>query len=194
MDAVVAAMVGGALTLAGVLLADVLGRRRDDRGQRRADDAAAAARVRERVLLELEETRTVLAGQLSFLEEFIALRATTAPPDMDRLTHYNINLVGDVDAIRNYGDLVTDLLGQVPVTTGQAMRYLLGRALAPMALDPELMARCARVRSQLLSALDAQERRALRGEPLLELTAEEKASIPGPEAIVAMLRTRLARK
>jgi hypothetical protein len=192
---ILAAAVGSGITLAGIFLASELEARRETRrsAERREDERQA--RIRERRLGDLEETRAVLVAQLSWLERRVVLGdVNTTSPDVDTLTRYNINLVGDAAVIRTYGEVVRDLSSALPMnrldTIGDTLRNALGRTLVELDLDQ--VQRISRVRAELLSALDRQEGHVLRDEPLDKMTEAELTSIAESDAFVEVMRERQA--
>ena len=186
-------VITGLAALAGVWLGAYLeGQRERLRAAARQDDEQRA-RIRDRDLRDLEETRQVLVGLLTWLEKRVVLGQVAAvQPSTDQLTRYNINLVGDAAVIQTYGDLIVELQDALPMTklgaAVEVIRTWLPRSLAEIDLD--LVARIAKMRALLLKTLDAQEERAMRDQPLAKLTPDELASVAIADAMVERIRER----
>jgi len=194
-EVIVVAIVTGLAALGGAWLTDRNARIREEAARIQAGRQAADARVRDALLRDLEETRQVLVGNLAYLEKAVVLgQPETTPNDWSALTRYNINLVGDVEAVRAYDDLTRELAAKLPTTFKSASRAVV-RAALPLKLniDPALIERTTRVRAVLLAALDAQEDRARRDEPLRKLTPDELATIGGVDAMLEVLTERVGR-
>lgn len=197
--AVVVTVLAGGLaiigTIAGQRMADRSARAREAASWDHADRGAAADRVRAALLRDLDETREVLIGNLTYLEQSVVIRMPDVEaPDNSRLTRYNINLVGDVEAVRAYDDLTRELAARLPLTVPDAVGVLVRKHLPRKSeIDPNLIFRTTKVRAIVLAALDQQEKRALRDEPLQVVTADELASIGGADAFLEVLRDRLGR-
>lgn len=175
--------------LGGVGLASWLQSRQEAARVTRENEVARRARIRDWQLEALRETRDVLIGQLTWLEQRVILKNTQAPTfDAASRTRFNINLVGEAGVIQRYTEVLRDLTDRLPMTWGQAARQLLPRSLAD--LDADLLERTTKVRAAVLKALDQQETRALRDEPLNELSAEDLATIAGADAMLDSLRDR----
>jgi hypothetical protein len=119
----------------------------------------AAAQARERLLDAIIQTRRQLAALLADLGAVAAGEGATKPGRYaaDVYPRAKPGLVGDSHALAEYLRVATDLAGLEP---GSGLRASQGRAMAEA--------------EQLIHiALEAQELRALAGEPLRELSAEE---------------------
>ena len=182
-----------ASALLGVWLGALLEARRErQRALTRREDEQRA-RIRRRDLRDLSETRQVLIGQLASLEQFAVLgQVSASQPDTDHLTRYNINLVADATVIEEYATLLADLQDALPLTIMDAVvvkvRRIVPKPLAEIDLD--LVMRISKTRARLLSALDEQEERVMRDEPLAKLTPEEIASIAPAEVMLERMRDR----
>ena len=191
------ALLTGLFALAGALggvgLTSWLQSRQEAARTRRVDEVGRRARVRDWQLDALRETRDVLIGQLTWLEQAVVLNNTQARAfDAASRTRYNINLVGEAPVIQAYTEVLRELTDRLPMTWGQAARRLLPKSLTD--LDPDLLERTTKVLAAVLKALDQQEFRALRDEPLSELSAEDLASIAGADAMLDSLRDRQGRR
>lgn len=132
-------------------------------------------------------------GQLTWLEKRVVLGQVWAvQPETDHLTRYNINLVGDAAVIQAHGDLITELQDALPMTTsGTVLETVRAWFPKPLAqLDLDVVQRISKTRARLLSALDAQEERVMRDQPLTKLTPDELASIAIADAMVERMRER----
>jgi hypothetical protein len=163
----------------------------------RSNRAAAAdrdSRIRTFRLTELEATRRYMVDQLDFSVAFILLRDRDAVgPTRDDGRRSNIYLVGQFDVVKAYTDQLVELMERVTVGILDTMiAYWRPRTLREV--DPEELARSAKIRSDVIAALDAQELRLHRGEDLLKMTDEEITSLPGPQAFVEMMRRRTGRR
>jgi hypothetical protein len=193
-DVVLAAAVGGiAGVLGGVIgmIGSALFAWRQDIGRgRRAAAADQEARIRTVRLEAIEATRRYMVDQLDWGEAFVILRdADARGPSHEDSRRANITLVGRFDIAKAYSDRLVELMEQAPITRLEAIvRYWRPRTLAE--IDPEELTKTAKVRSDVIGALEEQILRLHRGEPLLELSDEELASLPGPQAFVDMLRRR----
>lgn len=186
-------VITGLAALAGVWLGAYLEAQRERLRAAARQDDEQRARIRDRDLRDLEETRQVLVGLLTWLEKRVVLGQVAAvQPSTDQLTRYNINLVGDAAVIQTYGDLIVELQDALPMTKSSAavevIRAWLPRSLAEIDLD--LVARIAKMRALLLKTLDAQEERAMRDQPLAKLTPDELASVAIADAMVERMRER----
>lgn len=161
-----------------------------DEAQRRSADKLADRR-HAWAMTGLAETREVLIAHLSWLERRVLTDPGSPldPLDINQKTRSNIHLVGDVDVIRAYTEVITDLSDRMPMTLGEAARL----KLAPRRLedlDLPMLERTSAVRARLLKALDEQELRVIAGEPVKYLTREELATLAAPTAILDALRER----
>jgi hypothetical protein len=189
----IAASAGLIGALIGVLGSGLIGWRQEIGRRRHEAESGKSERVRAWRLDALRQTRLHIEGQLAWLEAFTILRDRSATwPDDKGATRVNVHLVGDVAVIREYEDLVRDLLARIPMRWREAPRWLVPRTLAQV--DPDDLARVTLVRAHLLSALDAHELRVLRDEPMRELMDAEIGSLQGAEALLGMLRDRIAKR
>lgn len=197
MDSIVAALLGALIAtasgLGGVLLAGHLAEGRDRRQTESRHAEERQARIRDRQLQDLGEARAVLVGQLSWLERRVVLgEVRAASPDIDHLTRYNINLVGDAAVVRSYGEVLRDLIAELPMTVTETltgmMQGVFPKTLAE--LDIPMAQRISKVRAELLAAFDAQEERVLRDEPLARMSEAELVSMAEADALVDLLRER----
>jgi hypothetical protein len=186
-------VITGLAALAGVWLGAHLEAQRERLRAAARQDEGQRARIRDRDLRDLDETRLVLVGLLAWLEKRVVLGQVAAvQPSTDHLTRYNINLVADAAVIQTYGDLIVELQDALPMSkSGAAVEVIRGwlpRSLAEIDLD--LVARIAKTRAVLLKTLDAQEERAMRDQPLAKLTPDELASVAIADAMVERMRER----
>lgn len=185
---------GVAGALGGVLLSDYLAGRRATQERTTSERRDAAGRVREAVLVALSDTREVLMAQLDWLEDAVARRETAQADFFRGRTRFNIYLVGDVETIRHYGELVQELLTKVPLTWFDVVK---GARLPPIvrpSIDPDLIERINRVRVEMLNSLDRQEGRAQNDEPIVRLSAADLEDVPLADALLAQLRRRRREK
>lgn len=138
---------------------------------------AAGTRVREWNIRRVEDTRAQLAaiadGFLALMEKDLDTgKAHFARMNLPLLA--NARLVGDLDALA--------VLARAVVTTASVVEgHPLLRAIRLAVTNPfrdEHRAAMRDARAAILNALERQQERALRDQPLLELTPEEVASIP----------------
>jgi hypothetical protein len=190
---IAATALGSGITLAGIALNGYLESRRASQSAADLRTDEQRARIRARDLRALDETRQVLVAQLSWLERRVVLGDVRATgPDVDALTRFNINLVGDAGVIIRFGEVVTELQGGLPLTTHHAVQDLV-RNLVPKSLadlDAGMIQRTARLRSDLLQALDNQEELVMRDEPMVRLSDENLEAIAPADAMVDALRER----
>lgn len=189
-DVVLAAIVGGAFGAGGAAIGVLVSWRQDVGRRDRAVAAEREARVRNVRLAALEQTRDAMVDQLDWLQAMVVLRDRSAPAAAVG-KRANAHLVGDVEVIREYEDLVRDLSERVPMRWREAMAYWKVRTLAE--IDPDDLARISRIRNRVLEAIEVQEMRVLRDEPIATLTDQEVASLAGAEALLDMLRRRTGR-
>ncbi len=138
---------------------------------------AAATRVREWNIRRVEDTRTQLVaiadGFLALMEKDLATgRAQFAQMNVPLLA--NARLVGDIDALA--------ALARAVVSTASVVEgHRLFRAIRLAVTNPfhdEHRGAMRDARAAVLNALERQQERALRDQPLIELTPDEIASIP----------------
>lgn len=156
MDPVQAALVGLAGVVVGAVLTAGLGEWRSRAAEQRASSRAVGDRVAAWQLGRLRQTRRQLDATIGQLEamtkgdlaEYDRARAVArGNPDG------NLAFVGDVDLIREVHDL-----------------YVFLNQRAGKGLEPDDQIRRIDVAGRAAAALDAQERRVLHGEPLIEVS------------------------
>lgn len=168
--------VSAGIALAGVIvgavLNSVLSERRAVAGETRASSRATEAALSGWRRETLRDTRIGLRRQIAALEAVAlgdletAHRHELAIEELDM----NIALVGDIDAIRGYHELVAEL------------RQRMGRGL-----PAEYAVHAATVLNALAMGLDEQEERLLRGEPLIRVDPAVAPELFAPEAIAERL-------
>lgn len=168
-EAATAAVAG----LLGLLMGGAIGEwratRAEDRVSRRARDSTVIAGTQAR----LRDTRLTITNQLAALEAVSlgdvkeAKRRSLAVDGLDS----DICLAGNAGAVLAYRDLVIEL------------RSRFGRGL-----PPQYAARSAVVLADVISALDEQEERLLRGEQIHRLNREEVPQLFDTSSLVADLR------
>ncbi len=145
-------------------------------GERQRADAAAA-RVREFNVRRIEDTRAQLTAIADAFLAIMDKRMAVAQSRLDEVNTpllANARLVGDRDALAALARAVVEVAAAFPSNW-------LSRAFAMLAKSPftaDHRSAMQDARSGVLNALERQQIRALRDEPLLELTAEEIATIP----------------
>jgi hypothetical protein len=170
--ALIIAAVGAVAGPAGIVIGSYLTERQTDRSEeraeRRARQAAAAAwqqaRIRDTRLGLRRQLAQIEASALGHLED--AARHALAIEDLD----IDITLVGDLDAVRAYRALVVELRGRF------------GKGL-----PPGYPARAAKALGGVLGALDAQEERLLRGDPVIRIRPVDAPEFFSPESLAERL-------
>jgi hypothetical protein len=164
----VASAIVGALVSYGITEPRRRRERREDETRHQAELAAARADVRASEQRELDldaivQTRRQMAAMLADLAAIVAGEGASKPGryGADVYPRANIPLVGDPKAIEAYLNVATDLYQRAP-DSSLTLRDVEAIASAENAIR---------------SALDAQEARVLRGEPLRTMTPEEHASL-----------------
>lgn len=184
-------LVGALLTLAGALFIELFAWRRESSARKHADRGALEERVRAATLRDLGETRKGLVSALDDLQQLVVLRQVPDDDVVVDVTRLNLELVGDVNVIKGYGDLLAELMTELPITPRKVLGYLVPLRLPRF--DSPLIPRILAMRTDVLRALDEQEERAIHGQPLRKLTAEEREQIWTPMAMVAELQRRRGR-
>jgi hypothetical protein len=166
-------LVGGVISLvsasAGALFTDWRIRRAEDRASLRSIEFAVAGWRRG----ILRDTRIALRRQLAQLEAIVLGDVETAERHGLEVEQLDVNaaLVGDAEAIRAYQDVIV------------VLRRRLGRGLPPGYTVPS-----AKAMALVLEALDAQEERLLRGEPLKRVDPAVAPELFAPEGFAARLK------
>jgi hypothetical protein len=159
--------------LAGVVVAEILARSREKAAENRRRTDAVQDRVvswhRETLHLTRGLVRATLAGMEATARADLPA-ILVAQTDMRRFEGGNIRLVGDEQAIRDYQSLIADL------------RQLVGRTI-----PAGYPVRSAKVLGAVLNALDQQEERLLRGEPLHKVDPAVAPDLFGPESLAARM-------
>ncbi len=162
------ALIGGLFLLAGVFVGGWLtehwAAHREKREEDRRNTRAAADRARADHLEMIDQTRREMSAVLTRLIALVAgdRNASSIPVGPHIHPRFNPNLVHDVDVVRLYTALATDFVKRQP-----------GSGVKPADLD-----RVATVQTAIGRILDAQRRRALADEPLLEVDQAELRKHP----------------
>ena len=138
---------------------------------------AATARVRDFNIRRIEDTRAQLTAIPDAFLALMDMRVAVAQAKFNEVNApllANARLVGDREALAALARAVVDTAASLP--TNWITRTFAMLAKSPFTADQRSAMQDAR--SGVLNALERQQVRALRDEPLLELTAEEIATIP----------------
>jgi hypothetical protein len=187
-DELVQILMGALLTLAGAIVIEIFAWRREASSRTHASQGALDERLRAATLRDLGETRKGLVSALDDLQQLVVLRQVPEDNVVVDMTRLNLELIGDASLIKAYGDLLAELMAELPLTSRKLLGYLV--PLRFPRFDSPLIPRILAMRTDLLRALDEQEARAMRGLPLRKLTPEEREDIWTPTAMVAELRRR----
>ncbi len=101
-------------------------------------------------------------------------------------------LVGDADVIREYRAVMTELWSRIPTTMRGAAAWML--PLKASQLDPGAIQRVNALRARILKALDDQEERVLRDQPLAKLAPDEVAELGDIEPLMRAWEDKLSRE
>lgn len=173
----IATVVTGAAGIAGAIVGARIAARAVTHEGARQREEAAASRIREWNVRRIEETRAQLAA---IADGFLALMDyKDGDASKAHLSHANTmlvanaRLVGDLNALKAMAAAVAAATSALPANP--IYRTLLVVATNPF--NDQQRAAMRDARSLVLAALDRQQERALRDQPIKELSSEEVASI-----------------